>query len=120
MELTIDRGSYVPVYQQIAIKIKDKILSQELTPGFKLPAERRMAEALDVHRNTVVKAYNVLIAEGLVTVSRQKPKGYFVGTPKEITDFGKDSFLWKKPSAMNFEGKRNGSMIFTGTQGQRT
>ena len=104
MELTIDRGSYVPVYQQIAIKIKDKILSQELTPGFKLPAERRMAEALDVHRNTVVKAYNVLIAEGLVTVSRQKPKGYFVGTPKEITDFGKRFFPLEK--AFRYEFRR--------------
>ena len=104
MELTIDRGSYVPVYQQIAIKIKDKILSQELTPGFKLPAERRMAEALDVHRNTVVKAYNVLITEGLVTVSRQKPKGYFVGTPKEITDFGKRFFPLEK--AFRYEFRR--------------
>lgn len=104
MELTIDRGSYVPVYQQIAIKIKDKILSQELTPGFKLPAERRMAEALDVHRNTVVKAYNVLITEGLVTVSRQKPKGYFVDTPKVITDFGKRFFPLEK--AFRYEFRR--------------
>jgi DNA-binding transcriptional MocR family regulator len=104
MELTIDRGSYVPVYQQIAINIKDKILSQELTPGFKLPAERRMAEALAVHRNTVVKAYNVLIAEGLVTVSRQKPKGYFVDTPKVITDFGKRFFPLEK--AFRYEFRR--------------
>ncbi len=74
MELTVDRSSYVPLYQQIATKIKDKILSQELIPGFKLPAERRMAEDLGVHRNTVIKAYSVLIAEGLVIASRQKPK----------------------------------------------
>ncbi|MDR1068315.1 MAG: PLP-dependent aminotransferase family protein, partial [Clostridiales Family XIII bacterium] len=104
MELTIDRGSYVPVYQQIAIKIKDKILAQELPPGFKLPAERRMAEVLDVHRNTVVKAYNVLITEGLVTVSRQKPKGYFVDIPKEITDFGKRFFPLGK--AFRYEFRR--------------
>ena len=78
MELTIDRSSDIPVYQQIAVKIKGKILSQELTPGFKLPAERRLAEALDVHRNTVIKAYNVLITEEMVTAFRQKPKGYFV------------------------------------------
>ncbi|WP_206458354.1 aminotransferase-like domain-containing protein [Anaerovorax sp. IOR16] len=104
MELTIDRNSYVPVYQQIAIKIKDKILSQELTPGLKLPAERRLAEALNVHRNTVVKAYNVLIAEELVTASRQKPKGYFVGAPKEITDFGKRFFPLEK--AFRYEFRR--------------
>lgn len=104
MELTIDRGSCVPVYQQIAVKIKDKILSQELTPGFKLPAERRLAETLCVHRNTVVKAYNVLIAEDLVTVSREKPKGYFVGTPKECSNFGKRFFPLEK--AFRYEFRR--------------
>ena len=104
MKLIIDRSSYVPVYQQIAIKIKDKILSQKLAPGFQLPAERRLAETLDVHRNTVVKAYNVLITEGLVTASRQKPKGYFVGASKEITDFGKRFFPLEK--AFRYEFRR--------------
>lgn len=105
MELTIDRSSDIPVYQQIAIKIKGKILSQELTPGFKLPAERRLAEALDVHRNTVIKAYNVLITEGMVTASRQKPKGYFVGAPKEITGFGKRFFPLEKAFRYEFRGE---------------
>jgi len=104
MNLTIDHNSQVPLYRQIAIKIKDKVLSQELTPGFKLPAERRLAEALGVHRNTVIKAYNVLIAEGMVTASRTKPKGYFVGTPKEITDFGKRFFPLEK--AFRYEFRR--------------
>jgi DNA-binding transcriptional MocR family regulator len=63
-----------------------------------------MAETLDVHRNTVVKAYNVLITEGLVTVSRQKPKGYFVDIPKEITDFGNRFFPLGK--AFRYEFRR--------------
>lgn len=104
MELTIERNSEVPLYQQIAIGIKDKILSQELTPGFKLPPERRLAEALGIHRNTVIKAYNVLITEELVVVSRQKPKGYFVGAPKEITDFGTRFFPLEK--AFRYEFRR--------------
>lgn len=102
MELTIDRSSNVPVYKQIAIKIKDKIIYQELAQGFKLPAERRLAEALGVHRNTVVKAYNVLIAEGLVTASRQKPMGYFVGAPREINDFGRRFFPLEKAFRYEF------------------
>jgi len=104
MELTIERGSAVPVYQQIVNKIKDKVLAQELTPGIKLPAERHLAEALGVHRNTVVKAYNVLILEGVVMASRQKPKGYFVGAPKEINDFGKRFFPLEK--AFRYEFRR--------------
>ena len=81
MELTIDRSSCVPIYRQISREIEKKIRSKELPAGFKLPAERRLAEELSVHRNTVIKAYNALIASELVVVSRAKPKGYFV---KEI------------------------------------
>ena len=81
MELTIDRSSCVPIYRQISREIEKKIRSEELPAGFKLPAERRLAEELSVHRNTVIKAYNALIASELVVVSRAKPKGYFV---KEI------------------------------------
>jgi DNA-binding transcriptional MocR family regulator len=104
MELTIDRSSYIPVNQQIAIQIRAKILSQELAPGFKLPTERHLAEVLAVHRNTVIKAYNVLITEGLVTASRKKPKGYFVGAPKEVADFGKRFFPLEK--AFRYEFRR--------------
>lgn len=104
MKLTIERSSVVPVYQQIANKIKDMVISQELVPGYKLPAERRLAEELDVHRNTVVKAYSVLTTEGTLIASRQKPKGYFVGVPREISDFSQRFFPLEK--AFRYEFRR--------------
>ena len=83
MDLKIDRSSCVPVYQQITRKIEEQILSGELSNGFKLPAERRLADEIGVHRNTVIKAYDMLITDGLVVVSREKPKGYFVKAAQE-------------------------------------
>lgn len=104
MELNLDRESCVPVYQQIARKIKERILSQKLTAGFKLPAERRLAEELGVHRNTVIKAYDVLIQEGLVVVSRNRPKGYFVEELQEPQNFSKRFFPLEK--AFRYEFRR--------------
>lgn len=46
MKLTIDRKSCVPLYKQIAREIEDKIYSQELAAGYKLPSERRLAGEL--------------------------------------------------------------------------
>lgn len=102
MKLTIDRESSVPIYKQIAREIEDKIYSQELISGYKLPAERRLAEELSVHRNTVIKAYDTLIADGLVMVSRQRPKGYFVNAPLEIQDFGNRFFPLEKAFRYEF------------------
>lgn len=104
MKLTVDRSSSIPVYKQIAGEIAEKIYSQELTAGFKLPPERKLAEELSVHRNTVIRAYDVLIDDELVVVSRKKPKGYFVKAPKETSDFGKRFFPLEK--AFRYEFRR--------------
>lgn len=104
MKLKIDRNSSIPVYKQIAGEIEKKILSEELPAGYKLPSERRLAEETGVHRNTVIKAYDVLITKELCVVSRQKPKGYFVKAPQEIQEFGKRFFPLEK--AFRYEFKR--------------
>lgn len=104
MRLRIDKDSSIPVYRQIAGEIEKKILSEELPAGYKLPSERRLAEETGVHRNTVIKAYDVLITKELCVVSRQKPKGYFVKVPQETQDFGKRFFPLEK--AFRYEFKR--------------
>ena len=76
MKISINRNNDTPLYLQIKNKIKEKIISGRLPTGLKLPPERTVAEDLDVSRNTVVRAYQELIAEGFVVVS-SKPKGYF-------------------------------------------
>ncbi|MEY8364851.1 PLP-dependent aminotransferase family protein [Anaerovoracaceae bacterium 41-7] len=102
MKLKIDKGSSIPIYKQIAREIEKKILWEELPSGYKLPAERRLAEEIGVHRNTIIKAYDVLIAKELCVVSREKPKGYFVKVPQESQEFGKRFFPLEKAFRYEF------------------
>lgn len=66
MKVTINRETETHVYIQIFEQIRRQILSGELLPGFRLPAERRLAERLGVNRTTVLNAYRELKSEGLV------------------------------------------------------
>ena len=85
MNLRINRSSQTPIYLQIKCAIQNLILSGELSTGYKMPAERKLAEELGIHRNTVIRAYGELVDEGYLIVSQKRPKGYFV---KEIADDG--------------------------------
>jgi 2-aminoadipate transaminase len=66
MQISIDRGDNTPIYRQITRQIRDMILSGKLPAGFRLPPERRLANALNVTRTTVVTAYDELKSEGLI------------------------------------------------------
>ena len=85
MNIRINRNSQTPIYLQIKCAIQNLVLSGELNQGYKMPSERKLAEELGIHRNTVIKAYCELVDEGYLIVSAKRPKGYFV---KEITDSG--------------------------------
>lgn len=85
MEIQLTKNSTTPLYKQIRNTIRSQILSGQLSGGFKLPSERQLVERLGVHRNTVKKAYEILIREGLVYASSKAPRGYFVrNSPSEI------------------------------------
>jgi len=56
-----------PIYTKVYNQLKYKIFSGELPIGSPLPPERKLAEQLDVSRNTIVRAYAELEAEGLIT-----------------------------------------------------
>ena len=73
MEIQLKRGSTTPLYKQLRNNIRDQILSGQLADGFKLPSERQLVEKLQVHRNTIKKAYEMLIHEGLVYASVKSP-----------------------------------------------
>ena len=53
-----------PIYQQTFDAFKGAILRGELAAGAKLPSSRKQAETLGISRNTVLLAYDQLIAEG--------------------------------------------------------
>ncbi|RAI58770.1 MocR-like pyridoxine biosynthesis transcription factor PdxR [Roseicella frigidaeris] len=61
-----ERGSGVPVLRQLYLALRGAILAGRLPPGARLPATRALAEQLGLARNTVVAAYDQLLAEGFI------------------------------------------------------
>lgn len=55
-----------PVYIQIALYIKKKILSGEISDGDPLPSRRDIAAMLEINPNTAQKAYKFMEDEGYV------------------------------------------------------
>jgi len=53
-----------PLYQQLYTHMRTAILSGELKGGMKLPSTRALADELGVSRNTILNAYEQLLAEG--------------------------------------------------------
>jgi GntR family transcriptional regulator/MocR family aminotransferase len=74
--LEINKDSSLPIYVQIANGISQNIQSGILKTGTKLLGTRQMANLLEVHRKTVVAAYNELYSEGWIEVFPKK--GTFV------------------------------------------
>lgn len=72
----IDPDRPMNLQHQIRQRLVDGILNGSFAPGMKLPSSRKLARQLDVARNTVVAAYQQLIADGYL-VSRQR-SGIFV------------------------------------------
>lgn len=64
--LPLDQASATPLYRQLYAGIRESILAGRLTAGSGLPSSRALAEELGVSRNTVVIAFDQLVAEGYV------------------------------------------------------
>ncbi len=105
MNIEINRNSETPIYLQIKGAIKDAINSSELFSGYKMPSERKMAKELNVHRNTIVKVYSELVAEGYLFSSKQTPEGYFVTDPEHPRTFTNRFFPLGKRLRYNLNPK---------------
>ena len=70
MNINIDKESKTPIYLQIVNQLKTQIKRGDINDGSKLPSERALSKILGVHRNTIIKVYNELKAEGFIE-SRQ-------------------------------------------------
>ncbi|WP_431241917.1 PLP-dependent aminotransferase family protein [Flavobacterium sp. P21] len=96
-EIQLDKKSDKALYLQIADAVIIAIKSGNLTAGNALPGSRKLAELLNVNRNTVVEALDVLIAEGwLMSIDR---KGTFIAelpTDLKATKPEKKSLLNKE------------------------
>src|SRR5918912_4566078 len=76
MLLRVDLSSPEPLFEQIAFAVKDAVARGDLAQGAKLPSVRELAQELSINPNTVVRAYEALERDGVVT--RRQGAGCFV------------------------------------------
>ncbi len=81
---SIERSSKVPIYHQLYVILRDRILHGEWQAGDLLPAEPELMEFYDVSRITVRQAVELLANENLVY--KRRGKGTFVSLAKVRTD----------------------------------
>ena len=65
-DITVDKRSSTPVYQQISQFFKSMIVQGNVAEGWRLPPERTLAKTLGVNRTTILNAYRDLKDSGLV------------------------------------------------------
>lgn len=63
----LDRASPTPLQRQIYAGLREAILAGQLPAGTRLPSTRRLAETLEIGRNTVLAAFEHLADDGFVT-----------------------------------------------------
>ena len=102
--IVLDKNKGLPVYKQISLELILLIQQGKLQPGTVLPSTRSLAFDLEVHRKTIVAAYDVLIAEDWLenlpgkrfTVSAHlpvvKPRSYNNKSPNSFAGAGSFDF----------------------------
>ena len=63
---SVDAASNVPLYRQLYENLRQAILAGQIAPGTRLPSTRDIAAELRLSRNTVMNAFEQLLAEGYV------------------------------------------------------
>lgn len=76
-----DRQIRTPAYQVLADVLRARIMTGDLTPGQKLPAEPDLSIQYGVSRSTVREALRVLASQNLVSTTRGVSGGSFVAWP---------------------------------------
>ncbi|WP_183568064.1 PLP-dependent aminotransferase family protein [Mucilaginibacter sp. SP1R1] len=62
--LNIDKNAALPVYLQLSNQLMVLIKAGTLQAGYRLPSTRQLAYLLTIHRKTVIRAYDELLAQG--------------------------------------------------------
>lgn len=100
--IQIQKECDVPVYLQIANTIIREMKKGRIGPGVKIPGTRQMSELLQVHRKTVVRAYEELDAQGWIEMRASQ------GT------FASEKLPELNPRKISSEEKRNAYPAKTG------
>ncbi|WP_043932470.1 GntR family transcriptional regulator [Bacillus sp. EB01] len=76
----LDSSSFVPLYHQLKEIILENIENHTWKPGDKIPSEHQLVDQYNVSRNTVIRAIDDLVKEGVLY--RVQGTGTFVNKPK--------------------------------------
>jgi len=83
VKIPLDRQSPYPLYLQIRDYLSRLIQSGSLPPAARLPSIRTLSESVQVNKLTVIEAYGVLEADGLIHA--RQGAGYFVNSTANST-----------------------------------
>src|SRR5450432_609078 len=90
--IVLQKDENNPIYLQIANSIIQEMKKGRIGPGIKLPGTRQMSEMLQVHRKTLVRAYEELDAQGWIEM--RPSKGTF--TSQELPEINPRRLYIKK------------------------
>lgn len=80
LTLRVSPASDVPIFKQISQQIRRALATGRLKSGEQLPTVRHLAEILVINPNTVARAYQDLIREGVL--ESQSGRGVYVTEQK--------------------------------------
>ena len=117
LPLLLDRSGAESLTDQIAGQLRQAIASAQLAGGVRLPSSRRLAEQLEVARNTVMRAYDTLMAEGWVElrpasglfVAASEPARSARAEPSPAGAPGRSSWSMPLPALPNPPARARGS-----------
>jgi len=81
IDITPEDGQ--PLYRQLYSQVRKSILDGSLHPGTQLPPSRTLANELGISRNTVIGAFDQLLAEGYLE-TRQGAGTFVVDLPPDL------------------------------------
>ncbi len=83
--LPLRRDGNQPLYRQLYAELRDAVLAGRLAPGTWLPSSRVLAGELGVSRNTVVLAFDQLVAEGYLEGSARSGTRVAASLPRTVS-----------------------------------
>lgn len=111
MDIRINYSSGEPICRQVCDQIKLAVVSGRLQAGEKMPSIRDLAQSLKVNPTTVVRIYNELAHEGIVTV--RQGQGAFIaeGAPQRLSPQEVQRVVGELARKMLIEGLRMGMSL---------
>ena len=82
--MTLNKNNPIPLYYQLAERIREQIQTGQLERGAQLPSERELSEKFKISRMTVRQATGYLVQQGVLVV--KKGIGTFVADAKLARD----------------------------------